>query len=219
MDNITKKVIIIIQSGIIIILSIIIAIKLTPPPKANSTATITVSTPKTDVAEAEIVEENLVTLNEPKPEPVLSQEEIWMNEYRGNQLSNGSLPYRKLYGYNNSESSSEITIKAPLYEDVIVIVKNHWTEKVRGHAYIRKDRQYTIPISGDNTYDIFFIFGKDWCPEKEAPNGQLGYFLTVSAISKDESVYIDNYKSLSYTLQSVEHGNFRPDSSNSEEAF
>ncbi len=145
-----------------------------------------------------------------------SQEEIWREKYSGNQLANGAQPYRALYGKNKQSGSSEIIVTAPTDRDALVIVKNN-NDRVLRHAYIRTGRSYTFHISA-GYYQVYFICGSDWCPEKEAPNGQMGFFLS-SSTSKDDVVYIDDYQSLTYTLQSMVNGNFMPQNASSQEAF
>ena len=145
-----------------------------------------------------------------------SQEEIWEEKYRGNQLSNGAQPYSSLYGKNQTYGTSEIVVTAPIDGDALVMVKNG-NDRVVRHAYIRKAKSYTFHISA-GYYQVYFICGEDWCPEKEAPNGQMGFFLS-SSTSKDDVQYIDNYQSLTYTLQSMVNGNFIPQNTSSNEAF
>ena len=107
-------------------------------------------------------------------------------------------------------------IKAPAICDVLVIVKRGGS--VVKHAYIRANQTYTFTL-WEGTYQPFFIYGNSWCPEKEAPNGQLGYFLEDVSISKDYPQEIGDYQELEYTLQAVRNGNFRAASSNANEAF
>lgn len=145
-----------------------------------------------------------------------SQEDVWREKYSGNQLANGAQPYRALYGKNKQSGTSEIIVTAPTDRDALVMVKNS-NDKVLRHAYIRTGRSYTFHISA-GYYQVYFICGSDWCPEKEAPNGQMGFFLS-SSTSKDNVVYIDDYQSLTYTLQSMVNGNFMPQNASSYEAF
>jgi len=146
-----------------------------------------------------------------------SQTDIWLEDYRGNSLNTGSTPYRSLYGGNSKVGHSGLKVIAPTDCDVIVILKNKSGAVVK-HAYIRAGGFYSFTIRG-GTYQTFFIFGNSWCPEKEAPNGQMGYFLENISISKDDPQYIDDYQELTYTLQSMVGGNFSAQSSNSYEAF
>lgn len=144
-----------------------------------------------------------------------SQEKIWQKKYKGNRLKNGSEPYRALYGRNRQSGTSEIVVTAPIDMDALVMVKLN--NNVKQHAYIRSGKRYTFHISA-GLYQVYFICGTDWCPEKDAPNGQKGFFLN-SSTSKDDALYVDNYQSLTYTLQSSIHGNFRPQGARSDEAF
>ena len=155
---------------------------------------------------------------EPAPDPVeeSSIEEIWEEKYRGNQLANGAQPYSALYGKNKQSGPAGIIVTAPSEEDALVMVKNN-NDRVVRHAYIRKGRTYTFHIPA-GTYQVYFICGNDWCPEKEAPNGQLGYFL-YSSVSKDSKIYIGEDQALTYKLQLMEHGNFTPQGASTDEAF
>lgn len=149
-------------------------------------------------------------------EPQPTQDEIWREKYSGNHLANGAQPYRALYGKNKRSGASSIIVTAPTDQDALVMVK-HNGDRIVGHAYIRNSNSYTFHIS-EGYYQVYFICGTDWCPEKEAPNGQMGFFLS-SSTSKDELIYIGLYESLTYTLQSMEHGNFVPRTASEEEAF
>lgn len=148
--------------------------------------------------------------------PVKTQDEIWLEQYKGNSLKTGATPYRSVYGGNANSGNSSLKIKAPAICDVLVIVKRGGS--VVKHAYIRANQTYTFTL-WEGTYQPFFIYGNSWCPEKEAPNGQLGYFLEDVSISKDYPQEIGDYQELEYTLQAVRNGNFRAASSNANEAF
>lgn len=150
------------------------------------------------------------TANEP------SQESVWREKYKGNSLKNGAQPYSAIYGMNKQSGTSTIVVTAPTDRDALVMVKNN-KGKVLRHAYIKSRDKYTFHISA-GYYQVYFICGSDWCPEKEAPNGQKGFFLD-SSTSKDNVLYIDDYQELTYTLQSMVNGNFMPSSASSEEAF
>ncbi len=140
----------------------------------------------------------------------------WEQKYNGNHLENGAQPYSFLYGSNKTSGISEIKITAPVDEDAIVMIKDD-KGKVARHAYIRNNMNYTFHIS-PGYYQVFFICGRNWCPEKVAPNGQKGYFLQAS-ISKANAEYIGEYEQLEYRLQSTINGNFRPQDADSKEAF
>ncbi len=146
-----------------------------------------------------------------------SQDEIWLKKYKGNSLKNGAQPYHKLYGYNAKGGSSAFGFTASSESDVIVTIKN-MSGKVIRHAYIKKDHELTIAVP-PGTYQVFFIFGNSWCPEKEAPNGQMGYFLEGVDVSKDEPTVLPRNRILEYTLYSISNGNFNPSPSDAEEAL
>lgn len=146
-----------------------------------------------------------------------SQDELWLEKYRGNSLKNGAQPYHKLYGYNSKGGSSAFGFEASSGSDVIVTIKN-MSGKIIRHAYIKKGHRLEITVPS-GTYQVFFIFGNSWCPEKEAPNGQKGYFLEGVSVSKDEPQRVPQNQILNYTLYSIQNGNFSPDPSTAEEAL
>lgn len=149
-------------------------------------------------------------------EATKSQDEIWLEQYKNNSLKTGATPYRSVYGGNATSGNSALKVTAPIICDVLVIVKRGGS--IVKHAYIRAGQSYTFHF-WEGIYQPFFIFGNSWCPEKEAPNGQKGYFLEDVSISKDYPQEIGEYQELEYKLQAVRNGNFRAASSNSNEAF
>lgn len=145
-----------------------------------------------------------------------SQDDIWLEQYKGNSLKTGATPYKSVYGGNSKVGNAGLRIKAPAICDVLVIIKRNGD--VVKHAYIRCNQTYTFTLKA-GTYQPFFIFGNSWCPQKESPNGQLGYFLEDVSISKDYPQEIGEYQELEYTLQTVTNGNFHAASSDESEAF
>lgn len=145
-----------------------------------------------------------------------SEDDIWLEQYKGNSLKTGATPYRSVYGGNSKAGNAGLKIKAPATCDVLVIIKRNGD--VVKHAYIRCNQTYTFTLRA-GTYQPFFVFGNSWCPEKESPNGQLGYFLEDVSISKDYPQEIGEYQELEYTLQTVTNGNFHAESSDESEAF
>ena len=149
-------------------------------------------------------------------EDIVNLEDEWSEKYRGNSLSNGAQPYRALYGKNKQFGTSRIKITASDDQDVLIMVKDNRNKVVR-HAYICKGKSYTFRIPA-GTYQVFFVSGDSWCPEKEAPNGEKGFFLD-SSTSKGDKEFIDEYYTLSYTLQPLFYGNFSPQKTDDIEAF
>lgn len=152
----------------------------------------------------------------PSYEDTRSQHNIWLEQYKNNSLKTGATPYRSVYGGNSNTGNAGLRIKAPAICDVLVIIKRGG--KVVKHAYIRSNQTYSFTLRA-GTYQPFFIFGNSWCPEKEAPNGEMGYFLEDVSISKDYPQEIGEYQELEYTLQAVRNGNFHAASSDENEAF
>lgn len=150
-------------------------------------------------------------------EMAVSQEDVWLDIYKGNSLSTGATPYRSKYGGNSKSGNAALKIKAPANCDVLVIIKNLYGD-VDKHAYIKAGHTYSFTLRA-GIYQPFFVFGNSWCPEKEAPNGEMGYFLEDVSISKDNPQEIGEYQELEYILQAVQGGNFHAAYSNADEAF
>ncbi len=142
------------------------------------------------------------------------QEVEWEQKYSGNQLENGAQPYSERYGKNKKTGSAQIKVNAPDDNDVIVMIKDD-KGKVARHAYIRKNMSYSFHVS-PGYYQFFFILGNDWCPEKDSPDGQKGFFLNYY-ISKDNARYYDGGGE--YTLKSVINGNLNLQDADPEEVF
>ena len=161
--------------------------------------------------------EDNISNGAPESEPSISQQEAWLEQYRGNSLKNGAQPYHELYGYNSNKGNSKIEIKASSSSDVLVMIKNQKGNVVK-HIYIRKGQSASVTLNA-GTYQTYFIYCDSWCPEIKAPNGALGYFLENVSISKDYPQNIPANRILQYTLYQVNDGNFSPIDSNSSEAF
>lgn len=209
MTNKNKKILVVL---LLLMFSGLLAYNILHPYKdkpKNSYNTLKISSDYNDSLSALSIEDS-----EAEKQALIEAE--WEEKYSGNQLANGAQPYSSLYGKNKKTGSAHIRIKTPIGDDVMVMVKNANGKVVR-HAYIRNNNNYTFHLS-PGEYQVYFIFGSDWCPEKEAPNRQKGYFLH-SSTSKDYPQYIDAYQILEYTLQSMTNGNFQPQGADSEEAF
>lgn len=150
-------------------------------------------------------------------EPISTQEEIWLDTYRGHSLHTGATPYQNKYGSNSKSGNARLKVIAPTDCDVLVMIKDDYG-RVTKHAYIRAGSNYSFSVKA-GIHQPFFIFGNSWCPEKEAPNGEWGYFLENVSISKDFPQKIASYQELQYTLQSVQNGNFHAADSDEDEAF
>lgn len=158
---------------------------------------------------------------EERREREIREKEIY-DKYINNSLQTGSTPYAYIFGKNQSCSyygCSDIQVKAPNNSDVIVTIKDI-NGKVARHTYIRARGTYTFELS-NGTWQPFFYYGKGWNPNKEikGSSGILrGGFIEQESVSKDSPQRLNN-NILSYELILQTQGNFRPQSSNLNEAF
>jgi len=152
--------------------------------------------------------------------------DVYKEYYRDNSLYTGATPYNYCYGGNpycspsyGYEECSFIDIRGSSNSDVVVIIKKN--NRVYSHAYIKAGGYYKFKL-GNGNFQSFFYYGKGWNPKKYIKNANCGNIIGgfVNNESLDKSEVINLYhSSMSYTLYSVENGNFRPKSSNKNEAF
>lgn len=186
-----------------------------PQTQPRQTERLQESSVNNDSEEADTIVSDVYTEDTYADETTI--ENNWLEQYKDNSLRTGATPYQDKYGKNAKNGNAKLTITAPINSDVLVIIKNKSGYVVK-HAYIQASDTYSFTMKA-GTYQPFFVFGNSWCPEKTAPNGELGYFLESVSISKDEFQKIGNYQELQYTLQEVKYGNFHAETSNPEEAF
>ena len=152
--------------------------------------------------------------------------DVYKEYYSDNSLYTGATPYSYCYGGNpycsppsGYKECSFIDVRASSNSDVIVIIKKN--NRVYSHAYIKAGGYYKFKL-GNGSFQSFFYYGKGWNPNKYIKNANcgeiIGGFVNNESLDKSEVEYLYN-SSMSYTLYSVENGNFRPISSNKNEAF
>jgi len=151
---------------------------------------------------------------------------VYSEYYKTNSLKTGSMPYDYCYGRNpycsppkGYEECSFIAIKASSNSDSVVIIKKN--NRVYSHAYVKAGGYYKFKL-GNGSFQAFFYYGKGWNPKKYIKTTNCGRILGgfVSNESLDKSEVINLYNSsITYTLYSVENGNFSPKKSNKNEAF
>ena len=152
--------------------------------------------------------------------------EIYIDFYKTNSLRTGSKPYAYCYGSNPYCSPpngyvecSFIDVRASSSSDVIVIIKKN--NRVYSHAYIKAGGYYKFKL-GNGNFQTFFYYGNGWNPNKFIKNaicGKItGGFVSDESLDKSELINLRN-SSMTYTLYSVNNGNFQPKSSNKNEAF
>lgn len=153
-------------------------------------------------------------------------DEVLTDFYLTNSLTTGSTPYRYCYGRNpycsppdGYAECSFIDIKANSSSDVVVIIKKN--NRVYSHAYIKAGGYYKFKL-GNGNFQTFFYYGNGWNPKKFIKNGICGDiyggFVRNESLDKSEVIRLYN-SSMSYTLYTVEGGNFSPKLSNKNEAF
>ena len=152
--------------------------------------------------------------------------EIYANYYATNTLYTGATPYKYCYGNNpycypseGYEECSFIGIKASSNSDVVVLIKKN--NRVYSHAYIKAGGYYKFKV-GNGNFQTFFYYGKGWNPNKYIKDSSCGKitggFVSNESLDKSELTYLNN-SSMTYTLYTVENGNFKPKASNKNEAF
>ena len=145
-----------------------------------------------------------------------------MERFGRNRLGQGDTPWKGCFGYNapcDYMGCSEIVVKAPVDDDVMVIIKKAGV--VKKHAYIRAGLSYSFQMP-DGVYQPYFYYGQGWWPDKEMDSKLCsdlkGGFLTNESWSKDVPRSLRN-EILTYTLQYVYNGNLDTEDSNQQEAL
>ena len=153
-------------------------------------------------------------------------DDVFKNFYETNSLRTGSTPYSYCYGSNpfcsppsGYAECSFIDIRASSSSDVIIIVKKN--NIVYSHAYIKAGGYHKFKL-GNGMFQTFFYYGNGWNPYKLMKNASCGKitggFVNDETIDKSDIISLRN-SSMSYTLYTVDNGNFLPKSSNINEAF
>ena len=123
------------------------------------------------------------------------QVELDIEKYGNNVLEQGSLPYERYYGTNQTAKTkynADIEVTAPIAFDVVAVVrKENELGEVVSHAYIRADSSYTFRVD-NGKYQVFFYIGKGWMPTKKMENGVEGGFVRNETFSKDDPVSLAN---------------------------
>ena len=101
---------------------------------------------------------------------------------------------------------------------IVIIKKNN---NVYSHAYIKAGGYHKFKL-GNGSFQTFFYYGNGWNPNKFIKNTScgkiIGGFVSDESLDKDNIINLRN-SSITYTLYTVEGGNFSPKSSNKNEAF
>lgn len=152
--------------------------------------------------------------------------DVYKEYYSDNSLYTGATPYSYCYGNNpycsppsGYAECSYIDVKASYNSDVVVIIKKN--NRVYSHAYIRAGGYHKFKI-GNGSFQTFFYYGKGWNPDKYIKKAGCGIiyggFVSNESLDKSEVEYLYN-STMSYTLFTVENGNFTPKLSTKNEAF
>ena len=151
---------------------------------------------------------------------------IYTTFYKTNTLYTGATPYRYCYGKNpycyppdGYNECSFIDIKASSSSDVVVLIKKN--NNVYAHAYIKAGGYYKFKL-GNGSFQAFFYYGNGWNPKKFIKNANCGSitggFVSDETLDKSDVIRLYN-SSMTYTLYTVENGNFKPKASSKNEAF
>lgn len=147
-------------------------------------------------------------------------EEVLMEQWKNNSLRTGAMPYANCYGSSNycGPYCSQITVKNS-GSDAVVLVKTKG--KVIRHAYIKGRSSFTFNVP-DGAYSVYFMQGDGWNPNKKMKKTYCGTprggFVSGQSVTKDDFLYL-NSETITYTLYTVNNGNFIPKTSSVDEAF
>ena len=101
---------------------------------------------------------------------------------------------------------------------MVLIKKNN---NVYAHAYIKAGGYYKFKL-GNGSFQAFFYYGNGWNPKKFIKNANCGSitggFVSDETLDKTDVIRLYN-SSMTYTLYTVENGNFKPKASSKNEAF
>jgi hypothetical protein len=101
------------------------------------------------------------------------------SEYNGNQLTNGSSPFDKVYGSGlTSNTSNTLLVKNQSGSDVIVFLKSVDNQQIIRNHYVRAQSQYLIKDIPNLTCYTKFYYGKDWNPTRKVKGILAGGFDT-----------------------------------------
>ena len=128
---------------------------------------------------------------------------------------NGFSPYDEYCGrgiYNNSTDNT-IKVTAPLQADIVIFIKDVYTNKKIRNEYIRAGSVFSLTGIPYGSYKFVYTYGNDWSSEAPFKGGAAyGNFLKDKGVSKsNKSIDVEfergYYGTYSLTLQLLSNGN------------
>ena len=146
------------------------------------------------------------------------------NDYSSDELNpylptgrpiNGFSPYNSYCGKGIYDNSTDNTIKvtAPLQADIVMFIKDVYTNKRIRNEYIRAGSVFSLTSLPYGSYKFIYTYGKDWSSEAPFKGGvTYGNFLKDKGVSQsDKSIDVEfergYYGTYSLTLQLFSNGN------------
>ena len=177
---------------------------------------------QTNVEEIEISKDQL---SEEVYEPINS------SHYKGNHLATGDIPYLEYYkSVYDRNIDNYLLIKNSPNTDVVVFLRNIYTDQIVRNVYIEAGKNYKIKNIPEGIYSLRCMYGTDWNPELDMGKKIIGGFESnISFSETDKSDYFDmriqrseSGLSIPYytiTLYQVRNGNLSMKSINRENFF
>ena len=146
------------------------------------------------------------------------------NDYADDELNpylptgrpvDGFSPYNAYCGkgiYDNSTGNT-INVTAPLQADIVMFIKDVYTNKKIRNEYIRAGSVFSLTGVPFGSYKFIYTYGNDWSAEAPFKGGAAyGNFLKDKGVSKsDKSIDVEfergYYATYSLTLQLLSNGN------------
>jgi len=134
------------------------------------------------------------------------------SKYKGNQLANGSSPFRDCFGIGLFNGNARLTVKNGANSDAVVCLFDMNLGRTIRNEYVQKNTTHTIYNIRQGYYKIRVFFGNDWNPEIQNPCGVKGYFESDANFSEFDDVqyFEDNFNGYSIatiTLYTISGGN------------
>lgn len=135
-----------------------------------------------------------------------------MKRWLGNQLPNGSNPYKEFWGNPiKAHTQNSLTIKNTSNDDVIIVLMRYADDSSIGDYYVQAQSEYVIEKIPNSRYYIKQFSGTDWNPEKKMLLGLVeGGFVNSNQFSssKNESSmdFLDDgstYSTFELTLETT----------------
>ncbi len=133
------------------------------------------------------------------------------SKYVGNQLPNGSQPFKKCFGDNIEDGNNTFIVQNPFPYDAVMCLYNPQNNQVIQQAYVQSKAAHTFINLPDGTYSVKINLGKDWNPIKPNFCSLYGAFDTEShyfKMKRKHNFELKNGSSIYsewYTVEKVEN--------------